>query len=654
MNEDDRSTRSPFASNARANDRARHVFSEISLMKPAPKFIVHLGDIIHPVPELPTFEQAADRFKEIVRTVPMPLHLVPGNHDIGEKNLEGVPAATICEEYITKYNGVFGRDFYSFEVEGLKCLVLNAFLFNSGLLAEQTQKEWIDSELSSTDKRVFVFTHYPPYLYKPNERENYDTMDEPGRSWLLERLGKPNVEAILAGHVHNFWYDVVNGCEMYLLPSTAFLRHDYTEFYRVDPGGENGRGDIDKLGYVIIDVYEEGHIAHLIRTNGRCLDAQDTAEVSRAAPVVHTKTSWLQNFGVEMRHQWNEVAHIPLTGGLEEVGRKLARNDYQIMALWEMGLRTLKVPEQDIFDTETVERAGLMSNVGHLFIVSSTGVPGQPLVKALEDSRVAIEAVELNLTLSRLLGHAPKIAEMRKRVGAKFIFSKLRTTEESHFDGKHFSHFVNAGLNCSEVEAMKDQLGNLIADGVIDGITVRINLGESIISTSAKLIKLAEELNCEILASVKLVGRTLADRFDDDEEIARMAAEAVVASKSSDRVIYVFDTFMDVDRGYFPRHGFIDRRFNLRSVGFVVANLVRLLADEPTMTVESSRTEDECDVIQFSGNKNYSLISGDAWKVTRLAGSGSGTVENLLAQNLRESKGDKRNVGRALVLVINN
>lgn len=42
------------------------------------------------------------------------------------------------------------------------------------------------------------------------------------------------------------------------------------------------------------------------------------------------------------------------------------------------------------------------------------------------------------------------------------------------------------------------------------------------------------------------------------------AAQALVLSRCGDGVRYVFDTFMDVDRGYYPRRAFIDRRFNPR------------------------------------------------------------------------------------------
>ena len=52
VNEHEDVSASPYPANAQANARARHVFSQINQSKPA--FIIHLGDMINPVPELPT------------------------------------------------------------------------------------------------------------------------------------------------------------------------------------------------------------------------------------------------------------------------------------------------------------------------------------------------------------------------------------------------------------------------------------------------------------------------------------------------------------------------------------------------------------------------------------------------------------------------
>ena len=45
VNEEERMSTSPYETNHLSNPRARHVFTEIAAMDPAPRFVVHLGDI---------------------------------------------------------------------------------------------------------------------------------------------------------------------------------------------------------------------------------------------------------------------------------------------------------------------------------------------------------------------------------------------------------------------------------------------------------------------------------------------------------------------------------------------------------------------------------------------------------------------------------
>ena len=63
LNAVDGSSSSPFAVNARANERAQAVFEHVNRWQPA--FVVHVGDIVHPVPELASFAPACERFKAL-------------------------------------------------------------------------------------------------------------------------------------------------------------------------------------------------------------------------------------------------------------------------------------------------------------------------------------------------------------------------------------------------------------------------------------------------------------------------------------------------------------------------------------------------------------------------------------------------------------
>ena len=60
LNQDEADCTSPFAVNALANARTRYVVQAIN--REQPDLVIHLGDLIHPVPSLPSYGRAADEF----------------------------------------------------------------------------------------------------------------------------------------------------------------------------------------------------------------------------------------------------------------------------------------------------------------------------------------------------------------------------------------------------------------------------------------------------------------------------------------------------------------------------------------------------------------------------------------------------------------
>ena len=174
--------------------------------------------------------------------------------------------------------------------------------------------------------------------------------------------------------MHKFWYDVIGETEYYIVPSTCFVRHDYSEMYRIDGGSQQGRNDTAKLGHITLEIYEKGHVAHYHRSFAGCLADGPIS----APPVVkrpHVKTVDIQNIYIDMRHAWAEELTVSPSGAVDEFRRKIARNDYPIMAIWEMGIRGLRVPIQDLEDEKTRRRMGLMRDVGHNFHVYVYDIP---------------------------------------------------------------------------------------------------------------------------------------------------------------------------------------------------------------------------------------------------------------------------------------
>ena len=626
VNEHEARSASPFETNALANGRARHAFSEIAALEPAPEFVVHLGDLVNPMPGLPVYADAAARFKAIAAALAMPLHLVPGNHDVGDKAVDWMPADIVTSDYVALYRKTFGvEDYYAFDRGVLRCIVIDAQLLNSGLPEEAAQRVWLEGEFAaSAGRRVFVFIHYPPYVLAAGERSTYDNIDQPGRAWLLELLRRHRVEALFAGHVHNFWYDVHGETEMYLLPSTAFLRHDYSEFYRVAPGSEFGRGDVAKFGYCIVDIYERGHVIRMVRTDGRSLAPDATYVARHGVPPGNVKTAPYTGVGVELRHPWAEVAEIPSTGGVQEFGRKPARNDYPVMALWEMGARLLKLPDHDLTDPAVGERMKLMHAAGHRFIATSFGVPREAFSAALLAAPGLVEAVEVNLSSVALVRDAARLRAFRERnAGTAVYWAKLRMHEDAHYAGGHFSHFIKTGTLPSELDAALAALESAQGRSLLDGLVVRLERDHDLMQAAPLLAAFAERSGLALLGAIKLTDASIARTRDDDLDTARLAAEALLAARLSPRVRYVFDTFMDIDRGYYPRNGFIDRMFNPRPALRAYAAMAHLLAGARTLTLLASAREGALRTVRFAldGRPHVLVCGADAPAALELGGA---------------------------------
>ena len=608
VNEDERMSTSPYEANHLSNPRARHVFTEIAAMRPAPRFVVHLGDIVHPMPSLPEFHDAVAHFKSIASRLPMPLHVIPGNHDVGDKTVDWMPAEQVCDDYLRLYRNAFGADFHAFDEGGVRFVMLNSLLLNSDLADEARQRAWLEEQIDTAgDLRVFLFMHYPPYLYRPDEAGNYDNVDEPARSWLLDQIAKPAVEAVFAGHVHNFWYDRPGEAEMYLLPSTSFIRHDFSQLCSVAPGAdaEFGRDDSAKCGWFRIDVYADGHVAYAVRSHGRECAPDEAPSARPRRHLSHPKTSGFDNAGVELRHPWTEAMRISATGGVEEFGRKTARNDYPLLALWEMGVRLCKLPDVDVRESESHERMRLMARIGHRYVVTVIGAPRESLIEAA-GTDAGVFAYEANMTLERFERGADRLRRARETSGARIFLAKILTDREARISGRTFTHFVKSGFTVDELARHRDLIAGAVDRGEIDGITVRLAVDEPLPSATRRIREFSARTGAGILVSLKLSGPSVAAARTDDRETAARAAQAMVLSRCGSDILYVFDTFMDIDRGYYPRNAFIDRRFNPRPAAGVFTALASLFPGREPFTPVDGESDEVVDFEHAGGR--YRLV----------------------------------------------
>tara|TARA_Y100001934_G_scaffold181447_1_gene214690 strand:+ start:2454 stop:4547 length:2094 start_codon:yes stop_codon:yes gene_type:complete len=570
---------SPFETNALANSRSRYVIEAVNRLEP--DFVIHMGDLVHPVPGHPTFGQVAEDFNKLFESVKSPLHIIPGNHDCGDKKISWMPAVQVNDTFLKTYEEYFGPHYGSFDHKGVHFVLINSPVLNSGLDLEAEQRAWLEKDLADTDcERILLFTHYPPYVTEPDEETHYDNIDEPARSWLLDLIEKHRVEAVFAGHVHNFFYNRQGATEHYVLPSVAFVRHDYAEFHRTppQPGMDGGRNDMPKLGYFLVEVYENGHIAHNVRSYGHMLaDGEAFPEAPPRLPAVHSRDDAPASVGVQLRHPWNEVTTIPHNYALDEFMRKKVRNDYPLMALWEMGVKKFRTPAGDLIEAEALQRMRDLKAVGHEFTVFTYGTPGPKTISALSECRDAYDAIEFIVPEDEAEGAVATIRDIKASADVPIFLSALHSLAESAHEGGTFKHLISSGFPIEEREHVAEFVSSIGAGDLVDGVVFRVDQGVSAWSGIQTAQDFAAAQGKRAIVNIRFASDEMTGGQMDDLAMANRVAEATAAALAADHLTVFLDTLVDQDRGYFIRNGLIDRRFNPRLAAWMVRSLHAVL-----------------------------------------------------------------------------
>ncbi|SDS99100.1 metallophosphoesterase family protein [Bradyrhizobium canariense] len=570
----------PWKVNEAATARARWVSREIERYRP--DFIVHLGDLVHPVPELSTFGEAVELTRQIFQPFHNRLHIIPGNHDIGDKPNRAMPAKMVRDEWIELHEKNFGPSYFFFDRDDCRFIFVNDPVMNSKSAIEVRQRAWLEQTLGSADgRRIFMFMHYPLFLLDPKEPSNYDNIDEPARTDILGLIREHKVEAVFAGHVHNIFYHRVDGTEFYVMPATSFVRQDYSEFFRTDAIHENGRNDAEKLGFSIVEVHDDGHVVHYLRSYGATLDAANagSAVATRSASMQlpNPKKAGGAPFGVFLRHPWAEITSLPNNGPMDEFLRKDARNDYHLAAMWRMGIRHARVPLSDILDDRVSARMADLVAVGHSFTIFGFGIPEDRTLKLLKSRAHLIGRYECVLPADEIERDAAKVAAFRHELGCPVLVSPIATSAAEKKVGSRIELFVSHGFRPNQL----DEIERLLAAtnrGDLNHLVVRVGLSADILATADELASWQARSGCRLDLHLRIAADNPATNIVDDAAILGGIVTFHLAALAHPELAMFIDTFMDIDRGYFVRNGLIDRRCNLRPAGLAVETLAAYLA----------------------------------------------------------------------------
>ena len=171
-----------------------------------PDCVVITGDVANDG----TAEQYAV-MRELVGQFPLPVHLLPGNHDDPEVMVAAFGNTAYlgdgeCAHYVLEYPDTT-----------IVALDTNVAGSNNGRLAPE-QLAWLDRALSATDKPTVIGLHHPPI---PVGMPFLDAMSLDNPADLAAVLGRhPHVVLLMAGHVHRTIFGSLGGIPVTVAPST--------------------------------------------------------------------------------------------------------------------------------------------------------------------------------------------------------------------------------------------------------------------------------------------------------------------------------------------------------------------------------------------------------------------------------------------------
>ncbi len=191
-------------------------------------FVVHTGDVMA---DSIRDEAVVSEGLAIMRGLKVPVHYLPGNHDI----LEGETKAT--ERLFAKY---FGKVAAKKEIRGVLCLFLCSELRDGDdRTPSRAAQDWIDRNLAKDEQRpVLVFLHRPPVVDRLSSRTPEEWGEEKHPRWEQLFIKHPQIRAMVSGHLHRDELHWIGAVPVYVASSVASFwdRQPSVRLYKYQEG----------------------------------------------------------------------------------------------------------------------------------------------------------------------------------------------------------------------------------------------------------------------------------------------------------------------------------------------------------------------------------------------------------------------------------
>lgn len=195
--------------------------------------VVHLGDIAADGSTYPAqLAYAAERFAGFG----VPVHFIPGNHDVGDNPMApgranvaplNLETGLLNPGTLAEYRRIFGPDYWSLALGEWQLVGLNAQLFGTDSDAEAEQLAWLREVLAAGAGPLGVVLHKPLFRNgHADDEAHIRYVPAARRRPLVELLAARDLRFVASGHVHQDRRIVVDGVEHVWVPSASFCMPD--------------------------------------------------------------------------------------------------------------------------------------------------------------------------------------------------------------------------------------------------------------------------------------------------------------------------------------------------------------------------------------------------------------------------------------------
>jgi hypothetical protein len=216
-----------------------------------------------------------------------------------------------------------------------------------------------------------------------------------------------------------------------------------------------------------------------------------------------------------------------------------------------------------------------------------------------------IEFLEVIIPWETVRDALPVVSRLREETGVPIYVANIESSVHRKRKEGKFSHYISHGFHMSNTESLGEILPDLDS---IDGCVFQVNQNDLPLDSIRMISDCSNKKGFKALANVWLAPEDPAIYLTDENNAANRAAEAIIAAYAYPNVRVFLDTFVDHDRGYFPRIGLYDRRINPRKGGKVVKNLQAALTRYGSEISVTQIQDDDPRTIMFaSKEKSYQL-----------------------------------------------